>query len=119
MEDIKRVLWVKQLKTTKNTRCWICGRGRRELEKAVKEYWQGEKLGKNLYIELMKNDLYLDACFETIAIRKRGSRQKMQIPVCIICSLLIRQCVLECLKRNLEVVVKTKQLDASINFNPF
>lgn len=109
---------MKQLKTTKNTRCWICGRGRRELEKIAKEYWQNEKLGKDLYIELMKDDLYLDACFETIAIRKRGSKQKMQISVCVICSLLIRQYVLECLRHNLEVVVKTKQPYASINFSP-
>jgi hypothetical protein len=92
-----------------NTKCWICGKGRKELRKIVKEYWQNEKLGKDLYIELKKDDLYLDACFETIAIRKRSSKQKMQIPVCIICSLLIRQCVLECLKHNLEIVVKTKK----------
>lgn len=111
-------LWVNRMQPIENTKCWICGKVRKELEKTVREYWQNEKLNKNLYIELMKNDLYMDACFETIAIRKRGSKQKMQIPVCVICSLLIRQYVLECLRHHLEVVVKTKQPDASINFDP-
>lgn len=89
-----------------NTKCWICGRSRKELENVVREYWKNEKLDKDLYIELIKGDLYLDACFETIDIRKRGSKEKMQISVCIICSMLMHQYVLECLKNNLKIVVK-------------
>jgi len=83
------------MEITEKTRCWICRRNRRELKKAVEAYWKKEKLGKNLYIELMRNDLYLDACFENISIKKRGSREKMQIPVCIICAELISQYVRE------------------------
>lgn len=85
-------------KMTRNTRCWICRRSRRELEKVVKAYWKNENLGKDLYIELMKDDLYLDACFKNIAIKKRDSDEKMQIPVCIICAELILQCIREFFK---------------------
>ncbi|MEM3629262.1 MAG: hypothetical protein QXU46_04170 [Candidatus Bathyarchaeia archaeon] len=91
-----------------STRCWICGRSRKELEKIVREYWKNERLDKDLFIELMKGDLYLDACFETIDIGKRNSKEKMQISVCIICSMLLRHFVLECIKSSsFKIVVKT------------
>jgi hypothetical protein len=95
------------MQQAENMRCWICGRSRKELEKVVREYWQNERLTKDLHIELMKGDLYLDACFETVALRKRGSKEKMQISVCVICSMLIRQYILDCLRHNLKVIVKT------------
>jgi hypothetical protein len=103
------------MQQAENMRCWICGRSRKELEKVVREYWQNEKLTKDLHIELMEGDLYLDACFETIAIRKRGSKEKMQIPVCIICSILIRKYALECIRHNVKIVIKAKQHDTLTN----
>lgn len=74
----------------------------------MREYWKNEELNKDLCIELLNGDLYLDACFETIDIRKRNSKDEMQISVCIICSMLLRRYVLECLKNSrLKIVVKT------------
>lgn len=97
---------MKSTRITEKTKCWICGRNSKELKKIIEAYWESGELGK---------DMDLDACFEIISIEKICSKEKMQIPVCHICSQLILRYVLEYLKANLEVVVKTEQPKVSIN----
>jgi len=94
------------MRLTRKTKCWICGRSSEELKKTIEAYWESGELGK---------DMDLEACFEVIAIEKFASKEKIQIPVCIMCSQLILEHVLGYLKENLEVIVKTEQPKVSIN----
>lgn len=94
------------MRITEKTKCWICRRNSKELKKVIEAYWESGELGK---------DMDLDACFEIVNVEKICSKEKMQIPVCIMCSQLILQYVLRYLKDNLEVVVKTEQPKVSIN----
>jgi len=94
------------MKITEKTKCWICGRNSEELKNAIEAYWESGELGK---------DMGLDACFEIVSIEKFCSKEKMQIPICAICSQLILQYVIDYIKENLEVIVKTEQPKVSIN----
>jgi hypothetical protein len=94
------------MKTTEKTTCWICGRNQTELKKATEAFWESGELGK---------DIRIDACFEIIKIRKACSKQRMRIPVCIICSQVILEYVLVHLRNEMETVVKMKQPEVSVN----
>jgi len=95
------------MKATEKTKCWICGRTATELKKTAEAFWESGEIGK---------DINLDACFEIVEIRKACSKQRMQIPVCIICSQVILEYVLVYLRNEMEVVVKMKQPKVSVNF---
>lgn len=97
--------WVKTVKITEKTRCWICGRNSKELKNVVEAYWQSGELGK---------DIGLDACFEIVSIKKTMSNERIRIPICAICSQLMLEYVIRYIKENLEVVVKVEQPKVSI-----
>ncbi|MGB9756178.1 MAG: hypothetical protein ACPLVJ_00130 [Candidatus Bathyarchaeales archaeon] len=92
--------WVKTVKITEKTKCWICGRNSKELKNVIEAYWQSGELGK---------DMGLDACFEIVSIKKMMSNERIQIPICAICSQLMLEYVIRYIKENLEVVVKVEQ----------
>jgi len=100
---------VRNVEITGKTKCWICGRNSTQLKKAVESYLESGELGKDIDIE---------ACFTIVNIEK-PSGDKMQIPVCIICSLTLFQSmlqhVLEYLKDNLEVTVEIEKPRVSIS----
>jgi len=85
------------VKITKKTRCWICGRNSEQLKNVIEAYWESGELGKNMNF---------DACFEIVSIEKFCSNEKMQIPICQICSALILQHVVGYLAEELEVTVE-------------
>lgn len=96
---------MRTIKISEKTKCWICGRNSKQLKKAIESYWQSGELGK---------DMDLDACFEIFNLEK-FSGYKMQIPICVICSQLVLQYVLEYLKDNLEVDIEIEKPKVSIN----
>ncbi len=94
------------MKISEKTCCWICGRNPKELKNAVETYWESGEPTRNIAI---------DVGFDIIDLERFASEEKMQIPVCIICSQLVLQRVLAYLKENLEVTVRIEQPEASIN----
>ena len=100
---------MRTMKITEKTKCWICGRNSKQLKKTIESYWESGELGK---------DIDIDACFELFDLEK-PSGNKMQIPICIVCSLIcsksMLQYILEYLKDNLEVTVEIQKPKVSIN----
>lgn len=94
------------MKISDKTCCWICGRNWKELKNVVEMYWESGEMTK---------DRGINAFFEIIDLEKMVSREKIQIPVCVICSQLMLQRILAYLRDNLEIVVKTENPKISIN----
>lgn len=97
---------MKNTKLTPETKCWMCGRSSKELAKTVETYWKSGKLGE---------DMELDACFEIIDITTYNFKEKIHVPVCIICSKSLLQYTLTYLRDKLKIDVSLDKPKVSIN----
>lgn len=86
------------MKITEKTKCWICGRNAEELKRKTEEYWQSGELGK---------DMDLDACFpDIVEVKKFAEKEKIEVPVCVICQEIITGIVLRELRDRLKLKIQ-------------
>jgi len=88
----------KTTESPQEIRCWFCRRNRSDLKRTAKQYWDRGEVDENLCVEIIKDGVYQDVGFEVISIRKRISKETMQIWVCAICAKLIRTILKSVLK---------------------